>query len=302
MKASPKNSTKGKVPSRKRNGASRKPLALSPDEERLIARPGIPIEWREGKRVLDRKLARLTAHEHGQLPKFTREIKRGLAGLRKRIANNPGLVADFNFFTGQLGWPAEEFLFRLFWDCNIKSAWPESVIAADKRRRWPINQHELEEVCRTILEIAATLGKISDTELSPAFDISPSQVSGFFSKEMQSLSRAKRRFVLRAFRAFPELLRLYSCELRGNILAIADQQAKSDTRTRSLVNHVRETSLYEAIRSKLGEYHAVRLHRLVNAARETQGLQPISWDAFRKWLKELKERLEKAKQTTLPSP
>jgi len=299
-----KNSTSRAGRRRKRNHAEkaragnalRNPPPLSDDEERLLARPEIPIEsWREGKRLFDRKLARLTAHEHGRLPKWTREIKSKFAELRKRIANDPQLVKDFEFFTQRMSWPAEEFLFHLFWDCNVSRASPQAVIADDRRQRWPLNRKELDALCSRLLKIAAILGKLDGTELSPAYDLSPSQIRGFYEDEARRLPAAQRRFLLRAFRGLPALLRLYSKELRGNVLAATEQHGKSDRRMQLLVRHVRQTSLYETIRSTLGGYHSTRLCRLVNAARAAQSLPIIKPRAFDVWL----NRFQKRRPTSL---
>lgn len=292
-----KNSTSRAGQRRKRNdggkaragNALRNPLALSGDEERLVAQPEIPIEsWRKGKRLFDRKLARLAAHEHGRLPKWTREIQSKFAELRKRIANDPQLVKDFEFFTLRMSWPAEVFLFHVFWDCNVSRASPQAVIAHRGRQRWPVDRKELDALCSRLPKIAAILDKLDGTELSP------SQMRGLFGDEARCLPAAQRRFLLRAFRGLPAVLRLYSEELRRNVLAATEQHEKSDTRMQLLVQRVRQTSLHETIRSTLGGYHSTRLCRLVNAALVAQGLPIIKPRAFEVWL----NRSQKLRQTS----
>ncbi len=273
----------------------REPLALSEDEWQLLAQPEVPLEqWRDGEALLGSKLARLTTQEIGRVPKFTKQIETHKGELRKRIANDVQLAKDFEFFTKKMHCPPEAFLHDLYLDCNMMHAPPRTVIAGEKKRTWPVDRTNLDALCKDLLAMAGKLRALGESALSPARDTLLRDSEG------RRFPIAREKYVLRAFRDLPEIIHLYAGELRGNVLKTADSWPRSKKRLESLVKHTRQHSLYERIRAELGQYHSVRLHRLVNAARQMQGLSPVEWHAFRKWLSELKQGLEKRQPALAP--
>lgn len=253
----------------------------------------IDIElWSEGKPYpseLAKKLELTRQARKAADNPWTKMIIAAKANLRKEIASSPQLVEDFEFFLDKMGWHPEQLLHDLYFYCNMMHATPQAVIATEKREIWPMGRKSLDALCRNILALATRLEKLNQTKFSPARGVVLRADTG------DRLPPARERHLLKAFSELPKILRFYREELNRTVLNAAGDWSDAQKHGKSLVEGAREHSLYERIRAKAGKYHAVRLHRLVNAARQIQNLSPIEWYAFRKWLSELKQRLEKAR-------
>jgi hypothetical protein len=88
----------------------------------------------------------------------------------------------------------------------------------------------------------------------------------------------------------PEILRSYAGEVERKVNIWAAYWKRKKSRIPTLVALTRRHSLYERIRSSTGGYHQVRLLRLVNAAREVEGLPKIEQRAFTIWLNRFEKR------------
>jgi hypothetical protein len=266
---------------------------LTADEIEQLRRPEIPLDlWRNGEALLSSKLERLTIQRVGRQitnNPATKKIKADKAELRKLIVSTPQLVEDFEFFTKKLGWSPEGLLQHLYWDCNMMHATPQTVIAKQKRKHWPMDRAVLDALCDDISTLAARLEKLNRTKFSPARAVILHAETG------GRLPPVRERYLLKAFRELPEILRFYGGDLKRKVLTNALYWSKTEKSWEFLVKGARQDSVYERIRAKAGKYHAVRLHRLVKAARQIQNLSPIEWYAFRKWLGELKQRHEKGR-------
>jgi hypothetical protein len=220
---------------------------------------------------------------------WTKMTIAGKANLRKEIASSSQLVGDFEFFLEKMEWHPELLLQILYWDCNMKGATPQTVIAREKRETWPIAQKFLDALCGDMSTLAARLEQLNETEFSLARGLALRGETG------DRLPQARERHLLKAFRELPETLHLYSRDLRQTILDTAAHWSRQKQNWESLIGSARQDSLYERIRAKTGQYHQIRLHRLVNAARRIQGLPQLESRAFVVWLNRLKKRCERAK-------
>jgi hypothetical protein len=263
----------------------------TPDEIEQFNRPQIPLElWRKGEALFGRKWKRLerkrvvglAGRDITNNPE-TQKIIAGKANLRKTIANHQRLVRDFEFFANKLNWGPESLLQHLYWDCNIMHATPQTIIAYEKKRTWPLDQETLTDLCKDISALALRLDELGKTDFSPARTAILRTEDGF------RLPLKCETYLLEAFRDLPEILRWYKQELCRKIDNAALFFSRHKKSWISMIEFARQDSLYEKIRARAGKYHAVRLHRLVNAARQVQGLPTIEWFAFRKWLNELKK-------------
>jgi len=211
-------------------------------------------------------------------------IRRKKARLRERIARDPALQRDFDFLLSSTRWPEEVLLARLFWDCNMMSADPKSVVSRERRQTWPISESVLRRVIRGIFKVAEQVEKVNQTDFSPAGTVF------FYDEEGEMLTEGettKRRAIMADL---PGILRFYASELQRKVSINASFWRRQKPHIAPLVQMVRETSLYESMRSATGGYHQTRLHRLVNAARIDQGLPPIEQRAFTIWLNRLRKR------------
>jgi hypothetical protein len=95
----------------------------------------------------------------------------------------------------------------------------------------------------------------------------------------------------------PENLRSYAGEVERKVNIWAAYWKRKKSRIPTLVARTRQHSLYERIRSSTGGYHQVRLLRLVNAAREVEGLPKIEQRAFTIWLNRFEKRRKETQST-----
>jgi hypothetical protein len=222
-------------------------------------------------------------------------IRKKKSRLRGRIANDPALQRDFDFLVSRTRWPEESLLARLFWDCNMMTADPKSVLAREKKRNWPISEPDLHRAIKGILKVAGQVEEVNQTEFSPARTVF------FYDEEDEMLTerQAKRRRAAAA--GLPSTLRFYASELRRKVSISAGFWRLQKPDIVPLVRMVRESSLYESIRLATGSYHQTRLHRLVNAARIDQGLGPIEQRAFTIWLNRLRKRHQPTQAESAPA-
>jgi len=221
-------------------------------------------------------------------------IRQKKARLRECIASNPALQRDFDFLVSRTRWSEEALLARLFWDCNMMSADPKSVLARERKQNWPISESILRRAIESILKVAEQIERVNQTEFSPAHTV-------FFHDEKGGILSGREAKQRRAIAAdLPSILRLYASELKRKVSIHASFWRRQKPQIESLVQMARETSLYESIRFATGRYHQTRLHRLVNAARIDQGLPPIEQRAFTVWLNRLKKRHRTSRTENTP--
>ena len=240
------------------------------------------------ERLARQQVVKLAGRDITNSP-VTQRIIADKAELRKLIANDSKLVKDFEFFLKKLCWGPEGLLQHLYWDCNMMRATQQTIIAEEKKSNWPIDRKTLEDLCADTSALALRLEDLDKTDFSPARTVILRTADGV------PLPREHEKYLLRAFRDLPEILGFYSWELRRKILYAAHFWSEDAQSWKSIIELTRENSLYENIRTRAGHYHAVRLHRLVNAARKAQGLAPLELRAFTIWLNRLRARLEKSK-------
>jgi hypothetical protein len=277
---------------------------LTADELEQLHRPEIPLEpWRKGESLFGRKIKRIQRKQNIERSgrdvannPVTRSIIAEKSELRKLIANDPKLVRDFEFFTKKLGWHPEGLLQLLYFDCNMMPATPQKVIASEKRKIWAIDQKELEDLCEDISALALRLRELDKTPFSPARTAILRSPAILRSGDGDRLPIKRERYLLGVFHDLPEILGLYGRELRRKVGIKTKFWSRAREDWKGIVESARENSLYERIRSGAGQYHANRLHRLVNAARQVKHLGPYEHRALVVWLGRLRERCEKAKQ------
>ena len=271
---------------------------LTTNEIDQLRQPQIPLElWRRGEALFGCKLERITRQRVGRDVTdnaVTRKIIADKAELRKLIANDPQLVKDFEFFTTKLGWDPEGLLQHLYWDCNMVRATQQTILANEKRTTWPLSQKALENLCEDISALAIRLEKLNETDFSPARTVILRTAEGV------PLPREQERYLLTAFQKLPEILGFYNRELRRKVLNTAQFWTRHQDSWKSIIESTRGNSLYEKIRARSGQYHAVRLHRLVNTAREAQALPRLEPRAFMIWLNRFRARREKSKPLSAP--
>jgi hypothetical protein len=214
----------------------------------------------------------------------TRKIFLGKRKLLREIKKSAQLARDFGFFLEKTGWDTDQLLQYLFWDCNMMHADPQTVIRKEKARTWPIDRETLNEMRTSIRVLTEQIERVSKTDFSPARTVILHDEKG------GRLRRPDERYLLMAFSNLPGILRFYGRELSRKVTLWDLQWPRAVKRWEYIVTHARKTSLYEQIRAKTGQYHAVRLHRLVSISREVQGLPPIEQRAFVMWLNRLKKR------------
>jgi hypothetical protein len=242
-------------------------------------------------------MSKNTGRKSGRNIRKTGElIKQKKVRLRDRIASDLLLQRDFDYLVNRTGWSEEALLSRLFWDCNMMSADARSLLAREKRQTWPIGQSEFHKAIENIREIAHRIEQINQTELSPARTVF------FYDGEGVMVTRQEAKRTQNLYLAIPDTLRAYGMELKRKVSIHVSFWRHHALQMPSLVQMVREHSLYEKIRSTTGGYHQTRLHRLVNAARIDQGLPPIEQRAFTIWLNRLKKRRQSSGRPKAPSP
>jgi len=220
----------------------------------------------------------------------TKRIIAEKAQLRSKIAGSPQLVKDFEFFLDKMGWHPEKFLQHVYWDSNMMHATPQTVVSTEKKQMWPIDRKSLQETVQNIQALAEQIERLSKTDFSPARTVI------LRDEKRMPIDPTEERYLLGAFRDLPYILRCFGGDLRRKICNQDQFWAREKEFWVSAVEGARRNSLYEQIRAKTGQYHTVRLHRLVSAAREVQGLPPINQRAFVVWLNKLKKRhAEKAR-------
>lgn len=226
----------------------------------------------------------------------TRGVFLGKQRLLREVRKSPQLARDFGFFLEKMGWNTDQLLQHLFWDSNMMHADPQTVINKEKKRTWPIDRETLNEMRTNIRVLTEQIKRVSETDFSPARTIILHDQKG------RRLRRADERYLLKAFSDLPGILRFYRWELSRK-LTLSSLHWSHEVKTwRSLVAHARKTSLYETIRSTTGQYHVIRLHRLVNVSRQVQGLPPIEQRAFIIWLNRLKKRHQAPSRLPASSP
>jgi hypothetical protein len=242
--------------------------------------------WSEGEPYpapLARKMQLTGSHRKAANNPVTKMIVAQKADLRKKIALSSKLVRDFEFFLEKMDWYPELLLQHLYWDSNMMHADPQSVISSEKARTWPIDKDVLREMLRRIRVLAEQMERLGETDFSPA------RTAILEDEKGQRMDPGDERYLLRAFRRMPDILRSYGQEL-GRKLNLSELYWSQRTKElESSVAYARKTSLYEYIRASTGRYHAFRLHRLVSASRQVQGLPPIGQRAFVIWLNRLKK-------------
>jgi hypothetical protein len=274
---------------------------MSHEDSHLISlQRTIEIElWNKGEPyspALARKFRLTGANRKIANNPTTKMIIAQKADLRRKIAISSKLVKDFEFFLDKMGWYPEVLLQHLYWDSNMMHADPQTVIDKEKARTWPIDRDTLGEIRTNIRVLTDQIERLNNTDFSPARTVILHDEDG------ERLNRADERYLLKAFGKLPRILRSYGGELSRK-LSLSDVYWLREIKTwKSLVDHARKTSLYEQIRVKTGQYHVVRLHRLVSISRRVQGLPPIEQRAFIIWLNRLKKRHQGTSGSPTSSP
>jgi hypothetical protein len=189
-------------------------------------------------------------------------------GLRKRIERDPRLKKDFDFLIAKTGLKPEQLLTGLRLDCNLMKADRQTLLSNEKKEMWPISRNTLKRNIKNIRRAARQIETTNETEFSPA---------------------VTKNIGFNVF-SLPEILRSYAGEVERKVNIWAPYWKRKKSRIPTLVALTRQHSLYERIRSSTGGYHQVRLLRLVNAAREVEGLPQIEQRTFTIWLNRLKKR------------
>ncbi len=189
------------------------------------------------------------------------------AKLRREIAGSSQLVSDFEFFLVKMAWWPEKLLDYLYWDSDMMCFSAQTMVSSEKKRKWSIDRADLQKLLKRILILAVQVERLGE-RLNPADE----------------------EYLPRHFR---DLLHDFRCSVRDRLRKLTDAEdlwRLHKTRTQSAVNEARRTSFYRQIRTKTGKYHADRLCRLVNAAREARGIPTIEKSTFTTWLRRLKTR------------
>lgn len=189
--------------------------------------------------------------------------------LRIKIAGSPKLEKAFNFFLNKMEWDPETLLYHLYWDCDMMLFTAQKMVSREKKRKWPIERKDLQEKLKRIKVLALQIEHMGERLNSADEEHFPRQF-----RESLSNFRCSAEDLLRKLSRAEDLWRLHW------------------KRWESPVRKARRASFYEQIRAKTGRYHADRLHRLVNAAREVQGIPNIERRAFTIWLNRLKSAMQ----------
>jgi len=217
----------------------------------------------------------------------TRRIFAEKQQVLRQIRNSPRLMSDFDFFLGSLDWDTECLLQHLYWDSNMMHADPQTLVRKEKARIWTVDRRTLSKIRTTIRVLSEQMEQISETDFSPA------RTAILRDEKGMRLHPADEKYLLTAFRNLPDVLRFYGYEVSRKLANVDKYWLSSKKDWKSIVEQARQSSLYEKIRAKTGQYHVVRLHRLVNISRQVQGLPPVNQRAFIVWLNRLKKRHEK---------
>ncbi len=211
-----------------------------------------------------------------------------IADLRSRIEADAQLSKDFVFFVRKTGWSPEDFLWRLFWAKDVMHGNDPELYRKIKEETWPVARKRVETLLKNIRKVEKEIEQVNATDFSPAgSEILCDRTGKRLPPEAEQCLRD-------VFRYLPVLLAFYREELSRRLRVAAENWPQHKKSLSSIIDLTRQDSLYEQIRASAGKYHATRLHRLVNAAREAQDLRPIEWSAFRKWLNELKKEQERS--------
>jgi hypothetical protein len=295
-----KRQTNDRPRTRRSTGAGNQEVASGPDplfpgvsyeDGRLISlQRKIDIElWSKGEpysSALARKLRLTGPNRKIANNPATKMIIAQKADLRRKIAVSSKLLEDFEFFLDKMDWHPEILLQQLYWDSNMMHADPQTVIRKQKEKAWPIARETLNETRMSIRALTEQIERLNETDFSPARTVI------LDAKDGRRLNRSDEGYLLKAFGNLPEILRFYGRELSRK-MALSDLDWHREVEDwKSLVAQARKTSIYERIRAKTGQYHAVRLHRLIDISRQVQGLPSIQQRAFIIWLNRLKKRHE----------
>jgi hypothetical protein len=192
--------------------------------------------------------------------------------LRKRIERDPRLKKDFDFLIAKTGLTAAQLLTGLRLDCNLMKADQQSLLSINKKEMWPISEDDLRRTVKNIRRLARQIEATDRTDFSP---LRTNKIAVNFVK-------------------LPEILRSYAGEVERKVNIWASYWERKKSRIPTVVAMTRRHSVYERIRCSTGGYHQGRLLRLVNAAREVEGLPKVERRAFTIWL----NRLEKRRKAT----
>jgi hypothetical protein len=215
----------------------------------------------------------------------TKSIIAQEAELQRRITASAQLTRDFDFLLKKTGWSPNTLLKRLYWDANVMHADRQTVLRKVRAKAWPLDRDTLKATLGNILTLADQVERVNRTDLSPAHCIILRDSRG------GELNPRDTKRLVAVFRDLPEILRSYHRVLKRTVNIHATTWPAEERNWSSLTDTVKENSLYEAIRlaDSRDQYNSNRLHRLVNAAREVQGLPPIELRAFVKWLNQLRK-------------
>jgi hypothetical protein len=229
-------------------------------------------------------MARMNEDAGARAAILNRRIKTGQKQLRQTIAGDPQLKRDLEFFVDLTGWRPDLFLSRLYWDSNIMHAGPQAVVAQAKKESWPIARHTVERIVKHVSRLASEIELIAETHFSP------DRTHIFRNGAGAALSPQKAQALREDFAALPETLRRYSHDLRRKLLIEIGYWRRSREPLKVIAEEARSSSIFELLRAAVGQHHAVRLLRLVNAARKVHGFTPIKQRAFVVWLNRLRKR------------
>jgi hypothetical protein len=188
--------------------------------------------------------------------------------LRKRIERDRQSRRDFDYLIEKTGLLPHQLLTGLNLGCNMMKADQQSLLSINKKEMWPISEDDLRRTVKNIRRLAGQIEATDKTDFSPL--------------------RTKK--IADNLVGLPKILRAYATELQRKVDIWAAYWKRKKSRLPTLVALTRRHSLYERIRSSTGGYHQVRLLRLVNTAREVEGLPQIEQRAFTIWLNRLEKR------------
>jgi hypothetical protein len=184
--------------------------------------------------------------------------------LRTRIERIPQLKRDFDFLIEKTRLQPNQLITGLWLDCNLMHADRQTLLRNKKLEVWPISEDSLRRDIKNIHRMANEIHAINQAkELSPSLN---------------------NRRVGERFAGLPGTLKSYALDLERIVELSAKFWKATKLRIPGIVDLTRKHSLYERVRSSAGQYHQVRLLRLLNVAREILGYPRISQRAFAVWL------------------
>jgi hypothetical protein len=196
--------------------------------------------------------------------------------LRDHIAGNPRLKKDLEFVVRATGMKPGVLRTGLLLQCNLmirRDRW----IRKEHKKYWPIAESTIRGAIRDIRRTARQIDGI-EAKYSP-FATYPAALK----KTAMSMSVGSKS-------ELPKSLRDYATDLERRVNVRATSWNKVKPLMLKMSATARQDSIYERIRAASGKYHANRLHRLINAAREINGLPAIKLRALTVWLNRQKQR------------